>query len=155
MTSKDFVIWFKGFTEGAHGYNITPKQWDLLKEKINEVEDEYEEQLGTFEDHSISTPPYPYQPYVPPYYVGDPPGWMGPQTISSLTGSGTVSGVGVGPSGVSFTVTTASSGDTMIVNSTVWNDKMGCWHYTNYPEGFGYYINSTAEGKKEKKQLND
>jgi hypothetical protein len=32
---------------------------------------------------------------------------------------------------------------------------MGCWHYTNYPEGFGYYTNSTLESKKEKQQLND
>jgi hypothetical protein len=41
------------------------------------------------------------------------------------------------------------------ITHTVWNDQMGCWHYTNYPEGFGYYTNSTLEGKKEKQQLND
>ncbi len=40
MTSKEFVIWLKGFTEGVHEYNITPKQWDLLKEKLAEVKDE-------------------------------------------------------------------------------------------------------------------
>ena len=39
MTSRDFVIWFKGFIDGAHEYNVTPKQWDLLKEKIKEVND--------------------------------------------------------------------------------------------------------------------
>ena len=33
MTSKEFVIWLKGFTEGVHEFNVTPKQWDLLKEK--------------------------------------------------------------------------------------------------------------------------
>ena len=44
MTSKEFVIWFKGFTEGVHEYNITPKQWDNLKEKLAEVKDE--EQIG-------------------------------------------------------------------------------------------------------------
>lgn len=42
-----------------------------------------------------------------------------------------------------------------IYSTTIWNDKMGCWHYTNYPEGFGYYTNSTLESKKQKKQLND
>jgi hypothetical protein len=39
MTSKEFVLWLKGFTEGVHEFNITPKQWDLLKEKLAEVED--------------------------------------------------------------------------------------------------------------------
>lgn len=40
MTSRDFVIWFKGFMDGAHDYNVTPKQWDMLKEKIKEVNDD-------------------------------------------------------------------------------------------------------------------
>ena len=39
MTSNEFVLWLKGFTEGVHEFNITPKQWDLLKEKLAEVED--------------------------------------------------------------------------------------------------------------------
>jgi hypothetical protein len=40
MTSKEFIMWLKGFTEGVHEYNVTPKQWDLLKEKLAEVNDE-------------------------------------------------------------------------------------------------------------------
>ena len=40
MTSKEFTIWLKGFTEGVHEYAITPKQWDLLKERLKEVSDE-------------------------------------------------------------------------------------------------------------------
>jgi hypothetical protein len=40
MTSKDFVIWLKGFMDGAHHHNITPAQWDMLKEKIKEVNDD-------------------------------------------------------------------------------------------------------------------
>lgn len=40
MTSKEFVIWLKGFTEGVHDFNVTPKQWDLLKEKLEQVSDE-------------------------------------------------------------------------------------------------------------------
>lgn len=40
MTSKEFVIWLKGFTEGVHDFNITPKQWDLLKEELAKVNDE-------------------------------------------------------------------------------------------------------------------
>jgi hypothetical protein len=45
MTSKEFVLWLKGFTEGVHEYNITPKQWDLLKEKLEQVKDD--ELIGT------------------------------------------------------------------------------------------------------------
>lgn len=40
MTSKEFILWLKGFTEGVHEYNVTPKQWDLMKEKLAEVNDE-------------------------------------------------------------------------------------------------------------------
>ena len=45
MTSKEFVLWLKGFTDGVHEFNITPKQWDILKEKLAEVSDE--ERIGT------------------------------------------------------------------------------------------------------------
>jgi hypothetical protein len=38
MTSNEFVIWLKGFTEGVHEFNVTPKQWDYLKEKLAEVD---------------------------------------------------------------------------------------------------------------------
>lgn len=40
MTSQEFTLWLRGFTEGVHEYNVTPKQWDLLKEKLAEVNDE-------------------------------------------------------------------------------------------------------------------
>jgi hypothetical protein len=40
MTSKEFVLWLKGFTEGVHEFAITPKQWDTLKEKLAKVSDE-------------------------------------------------------------------------------------------------------------------
>lgn len=39
MTSQEFVYWLKGFTEGVHDYNITPKQWDRLKEVLSKVND--------------------------------------------------------------------------------------------------------------------
>lgn len=45
MTSQEFVIWLRGFTEGVHDFNITPKQWDLLKERLAEVDEE--ERVGT------------------------------------------------------------------------------------------------------------
>lgn len=41
MTSKEFVLWLQGFTQGAHEHNILPKQWDVLKDKLAEVNDEH------------------------------------------------------------------------------------------------------------------
>jgi len=38
MTPNEFIIWFKGFISAANGYNITPKQWDDIKDQINKVE---------------------------------------------------------------------------------------------------------------------
>jgi hypothetical protein len=45
MTNKEFILWLKGFTEGVHEFNITPKQWDILKDKLAEVADE--KRIGT------------------------------------------------------------------------------------------------------------
>ena len=40
MTSKEFVLWLKGFSEGVHQYTITPMQWDIVKDRLAEVKDE-------------------------------------------------------------------------------------------------------------------
>ena len=94
MTSKEFVIWLKGFTEGVHEYNITPKQWDLLKERLEEVKDDVS--LSPFPFGTPNTTPIvplphypnpldnPYRPLIDPY---DP---FNPFRITcDLTGSGT------------------------------------------------------------------
>lgn len=39
MTSKEFIIWLKGFTEACNDFTATPKQWDRIKEVLDEVED--------------------------------------------------------------------------------------------------------------------
>jgi len=40
MTSKEFILWLRGFTQGVHEFNVTPKQWDYLKEVLSKVSDE-------------------------------------------------------------------------------------------------------------------
>lgn len=142
MTSYEFVIWLKGFTEACNDYTATPKQWDRIKEVLDEVED-YDDNHGIdveIDDFKPETPPYNTYPYT-----GSPIVWR----------SGDTSG----------TIPIHTSGSTGFINTgggnttyTVWNDKMGCWHYTNYPEGFGYYTNSTlgkATPEETKKQLLD
>jgi hypothetical protein len=64
MTSKEFVLWLKGFTEGVHEFNITPKQWDLLKDKLAEVKDETP--IG-FPFGVPNTAPTQTLPFIQPY----------------------------------------------------------------------------------------
>jgi hypothetical protein len=45
MTSKEFVIWMKGFITACNDYAPTPKQWDIMKEELEKVSDE--ERIGT------------------------------------------------------------------------------------------------------------
>lgn len=131
MTSRDFVIWLKGFTEACSDFTATPKQWDRIKEVLGEVED-YNDNPGLDEE------------------VDD---WYGTTHQDTITVPNFLSGKS---SSINF-ITTSGSGATS-VRATVWNDQMGCWHYTNYPEGFGYFTNSTIEKtvpEETKKQLLD
>jgi hypothetical protein len=66
MTSKEFVIWLKGFTEGVHEFAITPKQWDYLKEKLAEVNDGTSIGEGGWGTPNI-TPMWQHPHYVDPY----------------------------------------------------------------------------------------
>lgn len=39
MTAQEFITWFKGFIAGSNNYNLTPKGWEEVKDKLNEVRD--------------------------------------------------------------------------------------------------------------------
>ncbi len=54
MTSREFVIWLKGFVAGSNNYNLTPKGWDEVREKLNSVTDTNQVSL-TFGATSTST----------------------------------------------------------------------------------------------------
>jgi len=79
MTSKEFVIWLKGFTEGVHEFNITPKQWDYLKEKLAEVDDNTIPMGGVIVDHNTFKTVYPNWTGINPY------GTRGPETPTGTT----------------------------------------------------------------------
>jgi hypothetical protein len=105
MTNKEFVIWLKGFTEGVHEYNVTPKQWDLLKERLSEVDDEeeFEETPGMFQDHTRqSYPPY-WNPYNPFHTT------CGTSGSIDMRGAVSVWSTDLTGSNVTYTVTTGSS----------------------------------------------
>jgi hypothetical protein len=69
MNSKEFVLWLKGFTEGVHEFNITPKQWDTLKDKLAQVKDE--EPIG-FPFGVPNTAPIQTLPFIQPYNPHNP-----------------------------------------------------------------------------------
>jgi hypothetical protein len=105
MNSKEFTIWLKGFTEGVHEYNITPKQWDLLKEKLDQVSDE---------SKTLNPSPYPLgvpngSPFITtspvdpynPYKITCTPG----TTITTTPGTGYITAV----NSSLFTTSTATS----------------------------------------------
>lgn len=111
MTSKEFVLWLKGFTEGVHEFNITPKQWDTLKEKLAEVEDKVlileskpSFPFGTPNTAPIQTLPF-LQPYNPhnPYTINCGSGSSG--TITTTPGVGSLT-IGNPPFGFGSTSTT-------------------------------------------------
>jgi hypothetical protein len=117
MTSKEFVLWLKGFTEGVHEYNVTPKQWDILKEKLAEVKDE---PTPSIPFAVPNTAPIVTLPFIQPYN----PNPYNPFQINC--GSGT--------SGTTLTVATGSGG-TITYNpstSTTYGYPSGsAWNYTN------------------------
>ena len=39
MTSKEFVIWLKGFLAGSNNFNLTPAGWDEVKEQLDKIND--------------------------------------------------------------------------------------------------------------------
>jgi len=101
MTSNEFVLWLKGFTEGVHEFNITPKQWDILKEKLAEVEDKVlvlESPKFPFgvPNTTPNTHPFPIwqQPHYPnpldnPYKITCGSGSSG-TTITTTPGGGSI-----------------------------------------------------------------
>jgi len=147
MTSNEFILWLKGFTEGVHEFNITPKQWDLLKEKLAEVEDKVlilespKFPFGTPNTYPTPigvpyNPPTPLDPYNP-YKVTCTPGTTSPgfevTTTPGTTGFITISN----PNIASF-----GTGSTGILNT--YNASTSTTY--GYPSGSAWsYTNSTDE----------
>jgi hypothetical protein len=118
MTSKEFILWLKGFSEGVHEYNITPKQWDIVKEKLAEVKDEPTPSLPF---GVPNTAPIVTLPYITPGPSTDP---YNPYKITCETN---------GTTGTKLTVATGSSG-TITYNpstTTLWNPSGSNWSYTD------------------------
>jgi hypothetical protein len=132
MTSKEFVIWLKGFTEGVHEYSITPKQWDYLKEKLAEVSDETP--IG-FPFGTPNTAPFVTLPHITPGPSTDP---YNPYKITCSSGSfGTITttpGTGyitIGNPNIGAFNTTGSAAYNPSTCTTYAYPSGSAWHYTN------------------------
>ena len=121
MTSIEFVIWLKGFTEGVHEFNITPKQWDYLKQKLSEVDDNTIPMSGLLNDHNtFRKNRYSDAIDVP---MPNPYGTRGPETPTGTTITTT-------PGGGSITIANPPFG--FGSTSTAYTYPSGsAWSYTN------------------------
>jgi len=52
MTSKEFVIWMKGFAVGSSKFNLTPEGWDELKSQLQKVNDDTIPMGGLLTDYN-------------------------------------------------------------------------------------------------------
>jgi hypothetical protein len=140
MTSKEFVLWLKGFSEGVHEYNITPKQWDILKDKLAEVKDDNTSSPFPFGvpnsapfvtlPHITPGPPTnPYNPYKitctpgttsPGFQVTTTPGTTGFITIANPN----IASFGTGSTGILNTYNASTS-------TTYGYPSGSAWSYTN------------------------
>ena len=137
MTSKEFVLWLKGFTEGVHEFNITPKQWDLLKDKLAEVKDE--EPIG-FPFGVPNTAPIQTLPFIQPY---------NPYTINC--GSGSSGTITTTPGGGSITYATPQ-----FVTSTAYGYPSGSTiSYTNSTYNPPYTTGGEADDTKKEPHNED
>lgn len=168
MKSNEFVLWLKGFTDGVHEYNITPKQWDLLKEKLGKVDDDkFIETPGMFQVHPEN--PYPGVPIGDGGWgipntgpVWQHPHYVDPYKITCSTGSFGTSGYSqvlttTGTNPISYTLTTGSA--TVVFNPpfnntvTYVNPISGSWSYTTISQPFTTQTDSDLRiDKKSKKR---
>jgi hypothetical protein len=125
MTSKEFVIWLKGFTEGVHEFAITPKQWDYLKEKLAEVDDNTIPMGGVIVDHNT------FKVNDPGFYPNYP-GTTSKGTFTTTPGTGfiTISNPSAFGTGSVGTITTNNPS-----TSTTYGYPSGsAWSYTTSNE---------------------
>jgi hypothetical protein len=136
MTSNEFVLWLKGFTEGVHEFNVTPKQWDTLKTKLAEVEDK------VLVLESPSFPIYPKQPNTAPN-THPFPTWQHPHYVDPYNPYKITSGTDT-----TLTVSTGSSGTIVATpgyGSITYNPSTTT---QMYPSGSAWsYTNNTGNNK--------
>ncbi len=120
MTSKEFVIWMKGFAVGSSKFNLTSEGWDELKSQLEKVDDNTIPMGGVIVDHNTFKTVYPNWTGINPY------GTRGPETPTGTTITTTP-----GVSSISIANPPFGFGST----STAYGYPSGsAWSYTNSNE---------------------
>ena len=52
MTSREFIIWLRGFIAGSNNYNLTPTGWEALKSNLEQVNDV---RISPYVGHAIAS----------------------------------------------------------------------------------------------------
>jgi hypothetical protein len=135
MTSKEFVIWFTGYSEGIGGNKVTPEQWELVKIKLKEVDDSIP--MGGF-----ITDFNTFRPVGVPHHIGDIPQVNLPHIATIPNGTPHIAtipnGTGGNPTPPTITTTpgygsiSIASGFGLGSTSTTYGYPSGSsWSYTN------------------------
>jgi len=144
MTSKEFTIWLKGFITACNEYSPTPKQWDIIKEELDNVSDKTTTPIGEGGWGTPNTAPISPLPYYPnpldnPFKVTCSTGsfgtWNPDYAITTTPGTGFITIAN--PNIASF-----GTGSTGILNT--YNPSTSITY--GYPSGSAWsYTNSTDE----------
>jgi len=122
MTSKEYVIWLKGFVEACNEYAPTPKQWDAIKDKLAEVNDSVDIPISPEIKKPNITPilQKPLQ-YIDPFNPYKMITYENNTILTSISGSGTIVAK-PGYGSIRYNPST----------STTYGYPSGSsWHYTN------------------------
>ena len=134
MTSKECVIWLKGFVEACHEYAPTPKQWDALKDKLTEINDDSTPSFPFGTPNTAPVDPFPkwQQPHYPnpfdkpfidpynPYKITCSSGSFG--TITTTPGTGYIT---------TYNPIQFGSGSMYSTSTTYGYPSGSAWSYTN------------------------
>ena len=134
MTSKEYVIWLRGFVEACHEYAPTPKQWDALKDKLTEVNDDSTPSFPFGTPNTAPVDPFPkwQQPHYPnpfdkpfidpynPYKITCSSGSFG--TITTTPGTGYIT---------TYNPIQFGSGSMYSTSTTYGYPSGSAWSYTN------------------------
>jgi hypothetical protein len=137
MTSKEYVIWFKGFVEACES-QPTSKQWGVLKNKLAEIDDSVGTPIGSGfgvpNTHPFSTWQEPHRTMNP--YIGDTlntnPIIYNTNPVISTTPNGTGGSSGVITTTPGVGSISIASGTGIGSTSTTHGYPSGSsWSYTN------------------------
>jgi hypothetical protein len=113
MTSQEYTQWLKGFLDAVDGYNITKKQFDTIREKLKEVNDNVG--VGTPISNGWGIPNWGgniITPTTTPYSIPltgtiSTSGYPSGSTLTYTTGNGAISTYTIPASAGTITSTTA------------------------------------------------